>query len=223
MVPRTKTRNADSSVIGYGGGAGQSPLPAPPTQARGAEKRDRLYDAAMARYREAGVADTRVEDVIADAGVSWATFFRYFPRKEDVLLEGAARHFRDRVRAVAAEGLKDRRLKIRTVVERTFAAILEPDELPPELHNAAMLEVFAGPARFAALVGDHPQPVIGLVAELLAEGQRRGEVKPDIDPGAAAMALSAGCMFLAVQAAATGADPVESAGRALDILWGGLE
>jgi AcrR family transcriptional regulator len=177
----------------------------------------------MARYREAGVADTRVEDVIADAGVSWATFFRYFPRKEDVLLEGAARHFRDRVRAVAAEGLKDRRLKIRTVVERTFAAILEPDELPPELHNAAMLEVFAGPARFAALVGDHPQPVIGLVAELLAEGQRRGEVKPDIDPGAAAMALSAGCMFLAVQAAATGADPVESAGRALDILWGGLE
>jgi AcrR family transcriptional regulator len=194
----------------------------PPTQARGVEKRDRLFDAAIARYRDAGVADTRVEDVIADAGVSWATFFRYFPRKEDVLLEGAARHFRDRVRTVAEQGLKDRRLKIQTVIERTFAALLEPDDLPPALHNGALLEVFASPARFAALVGDHPQPVIGLVAEILAEGQRRGQVRPDVDAGAAAMTLSAGCMFLAVQAAAVGADPVESASRALDILWGGL-
>ena len=36
--------------------------------------------------------------MIADAGVSWATFFRYFPRKEDVLIELAARHFREQVR-----------------------------------------------------------------------------------------------------------------------------
>jgi hypothetical protein len=61
------------------------------------------------------------------------------------------------------------------------------------------------------------------VAELLAEGQRRGEVRPEIDAGAAGMALSAGCMFLAVQAAASGADAVRSARLALDILWGGLE
>lgn len=217
------TGGEGSTFVGYGGGIGQSPLPAPPTQARGVEKRDRLYDAAMARYREVGVADTRVEDVIADAAVSWATFFRYFPRKEDVLLEGAARHFRDRVRAVAAEGLQDRRLRIRTVVERTFAAVLEPADLPPALHNAALLEVFASPARFAALVGDHPQPVIGLVARLLAEGQRRGDVRADMDAGVAAVALSAGCMFLAVQAAAAGADPVQTATQSLDILWGGLE
>jgi AcrR family transcriptional regulator len=212
-----------SSFVGYGGGTSQSPLPAPPTQARGVDKRDRLYEAAMARYREAGLADTRVEDVIADAEVSWATFFRYFPRKEDVLLEGAARHFRDRVHTIAVEGMRDRRLRIRTVVERTFAALLEPGEMHPALHNAALLEVFASPARFAALVGDHPQPVIGLVAQLLAEVQRRGEVRADTDAGVAAVALSAGCMFLAVQSAAAGADPVESAMQSLDILWAGME
>src|SRR5438876_227676 len=83
-----------------------------------------------------------------------------------------------------------------------------PLPAPP---NAAMLEVFASPARFAALVGDHPQPVIGLVADLLAEGQRRGQVRTDIDAGAAAVALSAGCMFVAVQAAAAGADAVQGA------------
>src|SRR5262249_59970244 len=95
--------------------------------------------------------------------------FRYFPRKEDVLLELAARHYRDRVRKVAEEGIADRRLTVRTVMERTFSALLEPGEASPELHNAAVLEVFAHPARFASLVDDgHPAPMVGLAAELLA-------------------------------------------------------
>jgi AcrR family transcriptional regulator len=222
MVQTSKTSRG-AALVGYASGRGHSPLPTPPTQARGVEKRDRLYDAAIARYREAGIADTRVEDVIADVGVSWATFFRYFPRKEDVLLEGAARHFRNQVRPLAeAGGLRDRGFGTRTVIDRTFAALLEPSELPPELHTAAVLEVLANPARFAALVGDHPQPVIGLIAELLAEGQRRREVRSDIDAALAALALSAGCMFPAAQAAAAGADPLASASRALEILWAGL-
>ena len=210
-------------VVGYGGDRPGAPLPAPPTQARGREKRERIYRATIARFEELGVGETRIEDVVADAGVSWATFFRYFPRKEDVLIEAAASHFHEHVVPAARKGRSDRRLRIRTVVERTFAAVLEPTDMPPALHNAALLEVFASPARFAALVGDQPQPVIGLVAELLAEGQRRGEVRADLDAGVAAVALSAGCMFLAVQAAAAGADPVQSATQSLDILWGGLE
>jgi hypothetical protein len=60
------------------------------------------------------------------------------------------------------------------------------------------------------------------MAELLAEAQRRREVRADIDAGLAAVSLSAGIMFPAAQAAAAGADPVASAGAALDILWGGL-
>lgn len=176
----------------------------------------------MARYREAGVADTKVEDVIADAGVSWATFFRYFPRKEDVLLEGIARHFRDHVRDVADRSLADRRLRIKTVLERTFGALLEPVEMPKDLHIGALLEVFANPPRFAAFVGDHPQPVIALVGEILAEGQRRGEVRGDVEAFMAAVALSAGAMFPAAQAAAAGVDPMDSARWALDLLWDGL-
>ena len=52
-----------------------------------------IYQAAIARFRVEGFAATKVDDVIADAGVSWGTFFRYFPRKGDVLSEAAARHF----------------------------------------------------------------------------------------------------------------------------------
>ena len=211
-----------ATVVGYGR-TREARLPEPPTQARGAEKRERIYRAAIARYRNGGLEATRVEDVIAEADVSWATFFRYFPRKEDVLIEAAARHFRDRVVAVAAQGIGDRRLRLRTATERTLAVLLRPGELPPALHTEALLEVFAHPARFAAMVDNgHPTPLIGLIAEMLEEGQRRGEVRGDVDAGAAAVTVAAGAMFPAVQAAAAGLDPMRGVTIALDILWAGL-
>jgi AcrR family transcriptional regulator len=225
MASSVKHPTKSGGLLGYGEREGvEARLPAPPTQARGAEKRDRIYEVALARYEADGVAATRVEDVIVEAGVSWATFFRYFPRKGDVLLELAARHFRGPVRAAAAEGLGNGRMSARTVVERTFAALLEPADTSPELHSAALLEVFAQPARFAAMLDQgEPQPMVGLVAELLAEAQRRDELRPEFDPGAAALTVVAGALFPAVQAAALGADPSGPLAVALDILWGGLQ
>src|SRR6476469_8142772 len=150
----TSSTNAAGSTNAIGPAMGRdgARMPEPPKQARGVEKRERLYAAALARFERDGVAETRVEDVIADAGVSWATFFRYFPRKEDVLIEHAARHFRDRVRAAAERGLSHGRLRVRTVTERAFGALLRPAGVSPALHGDALLEVFANPARFAALV-----------------------------------------------------------------------
>ncbi len=218
------TETPPAGLVGYGSGMRrEAALPVPPTQARGAEKRERIYRTAIARFEEAGLAATRVEDVVEAAEVSWATFFRYFPRKEDVLLEMAARHFRGHVRAPANRWLGDRRHTIRTVTERAFGALLEPDEVRPALHSAALLEVFAHPARFAALVEDgHPQPMVGLVAELFAEGQARGEIRDGVDPSTAALVVVAGALFPGAQAAAIGADPGPAISAALDLLWNGL-
>jgi AcrR family transcriptional regulator len=215
---------ASETLVGYGaGGAEPAPLPAPPTQARGFEKRERIYRAAIGRYQVDGVGATRVEDVIADAGVSWATFFRYFPQKGDVLIEALARHFRDHVRPSAAAALADRRLRIRTVVTRSLLSLLRPADLPASLHAAALLEVFANPARFAVMVADgHPQPVVGLVAELLVEGQRRGEVRRELDPAIAALTIVAGAALPGAQAAALGADPAVAVQASLDINWRGV-
>jgi AcrR family transcriptional regulator len=224
MASQTRDRQANGGLVGYGeGGGAAARLPAPPTQARGAEKRDRIYQAAISLYGAGGLAATRVEDVIAEAEVSWATFFRYFPRKEDVLIEMAARHFRAHVRGAAEAGLSDRRLSVRTVTERTFAALLQAVEVSDPLHSAALLEVFASPARFAALVDEeHPQPMVGLVAELLGEAQRRGELRAEIDPGAAALTVVAGALLPGAQAAAAGLDPTAPVSSALDLLWEGL-
>jgi AcrR family transcriptional regulator len=223
MASRANGPANPGGMVGFGSGKGGTKLPEPPTQARGAQKRERLYRAAIERFRQAGVAETRVDDVIADAGVSWATFFRYFPRKEDVLIEAAARHFRERVMPVAERGTADRRMRVRRAIGRVFEAMFEPDELTAPLHMQAFLEVFTHPARFSAMVGgEHPAPLVGLVAGLLAEGQRRGEVDSGLNTGAAALTVVAGTVFPAVQTAAAGGDPAQSVELALGVLWAGL-
>lgn len=211
---------SERSAIGLG--SGSTAMPVPPTQARGAEKRDRLYAAAMARFARDGVEGTRIEEVVDDAGVSWATFFRYFPRKEDVLLESAARHFRDQVKRIAEAGKRDGRRRIRTVIKDTFVALSTPGEAAPDLHAASMLEVIAHPDRFAAILDDGSvQPLIELLAELVAEGQRRGEVRDDVNAVAVAMTIAAGAFFPGVQAAAMGGDATAAMTTALDVIWDG--
>src|SRR5262245_25997058 len=171
------------AAVGYGR-RDDARLPEPPKQARGVEKRERLYAVALARFERNGIVETRVEDVIADAGVSWATFFRYFPRKEDVLIEAIARHFRAHAMPLAERARADRRTRVRKTIERLLIALLTADEMSQPLHNQAFIEVFSNPARFAVMVDNgHPAPLIGLVAELLDEGQRRGEVGAGLNPG----------------------------------------
>lgn len=212
----------DRQAFGVGGGSAAAALPVPPTQARGAEKRDRLYEAAMDHFARLGVEATRIEDVVDRAGVSWATFFRYFPRKEDVLIEAAARHYRASVQRTARTGMADRGRSIRAVIEETFVALSTPGEMSPELHAAALLQVIAHPDRFAAILDDgSAQPLIELIGELVAEGQRRGEVRDDVPALAIATVVAAGAFFLGVQAAAMGGDAAAAAATALGLIWDG--
>jgi AcrR family transcriptional regulator len=210
--------------VGAGADPGHNaPLPTPPTQARGVQTRDRLRTAALAGFARDGIAATRIEDIVEEAGVSWATFFRYFPRKEDVLIAAAANHFREHVKAPALEALGDRRRPVRRMIETTFESLSTPVEMTPELHAAAMLEVTGNPARFAALVDDGSvQPMIELVADQVAEGQRRSEVRGDLPAAAIAITVVAGSYYPGVQAAAQGADPRAAMAIALDLIWGGI-
>ena len=214
----------DQALVGYAAGdARPARLPAPPTQTRGFEKRDRIYEAAIARFQSDGVAGTKVDDVIADADVSWATFFRYFPRKDDVLIEAAARHFRDHVRPSVAASLADRRLKISTVIQRLLVSLLRPADLPPSLHGAALLEIFANPDRFAALVGEGTAPpATVLLEEVIAEGQRRDEIRRDLDTAVAALTVIAGIALIGAQAVAVGVDPSEPVAASFEISWRGI-
>ena len=56
-------------------------------EAQRLQTRRRIYECAIAVFREQGVADCRIEDIAKAAGVSRGAFYFHFPTKADVLLE----------------------------------------------------------------------------------------------------------------------------------------
>src|ERR1700751_2667710 len=53
--------------------------------------RDRLTEAALTLFDESGYEQTTVDDITGRAGLSRATFFRYYPSKENVTSPAPAR------------------------------------------------------------------------------------------------------------------------------------
>jgi AcrR family transcriptional regulator len=77
-----------------------------PTGARGASPRERLLDAASQLFSSQGIGPTGVDALIDAAGVAKATFYSYFPSKDDLIVawlgDGRTRWL-DRVRRRAKE------------------------------------------------------------------------------------------------------------------------
>src|SRR3954447_7528049 len=208
------------------------PLPPKPQQARGKEKRERVYEAALRAFADNGFDQARIEDVVADADVSWGTFFRYFPRKEYILLEAAARHYRDHVRPLAESALQDDSTSARDAIHDLLRAMLTSD-MPSHLHGAVLREITTTPARFGALFEEGEAPYLLLVTDLLRAGQRRGEVHEDVDPITLAAVVTAASLFPAVHGGFDdlrglrgipgGGDPVAILDRAFAVVWRAAE
>jgi len=207
------------------------PLPPRPQQERGKAKRRLVYEAAVRGFAQNGFDQARIEDVVAAAGVSWGTFFRYFPRKEDVLLEMGVEHYRKRVLRNAKRGLEGDR-PVRKTVHEMFAGLLTSD-WPSHLHGAMLREIATTPVRYAALLGPEDPPWILLAAQLIAMGQERGEVRTDVDAVTLSAVVSAGSLFPAIQAGyedlrslrglPEAGDPIAILDRAFPVAWRGVE
>lgn len=68
------------------------------TASRAAVTRARLRRAALAVFARKGFHDTKVSDIVAEAGVSQPTFYIYFPSKEGAF-EALVEEFRDALHA----------------------------------------------------------------------------------------------------------------------------
>ena len=88
-----------------------------------AATRERIYEAAMAEFRQVGFASAQVDRIARAAGVVRGTFYFHFPSKEHVLLE-MERHFS----AEAASRLKEMRgsgASLREVLSRLVDGLVD--------------------------------------------------------------------------------------------------
>ena len=179
----------------------------------------------MAEYARAGLEAARVEDIVAAAGVSWGTFFHYFPAKEDVLLEACAAVCRSFAAAAAAAVQEDQSTE--TVLQRAFMAMYETavEVAPaPRLRGDMLRQVVSRPGRLTAYLGDEIPTTARATTEILARGQRRGEVRDDHPAESLAVILNYAVTFAAIRGSVLGR-PEGSAplGRlALEVVLRGL-
>lgn len=150
-----------------------------PLQRRAIETRQRLYEAALDEFERVGVAAARVEDIVAAAGVSWGTFFRYFPRKEDVLVEFAGQMGRAFASA-ARSGLERGDPTVRIAADALAQAGMAPLGQRPALRQAMLRESAAHPETLAAYLAEQGAPsMVDTMTDILEAGQRSGEVRDD--------------------------------------------
>jgi TetR/AcrR family transcriptional regulator, fatty acid metabolism regulator protein len=177
-------------------------------QRRAVATRRRVYEAAMAEYGRVGLEAARVEDIVAAAGVSWGTFFHYFPAKEDVLLDAAAEVCR--AYAAATQAGLEAGQGTETVLAAAFGALFRAaaEVTPaPALRGKMMLYVLGHPGRLTEFLGDDVAPPVPATTAVIAEGQLRGEVMPDEPAESLAVIVLYAVLFGARRGATIGRPP----------------
>lgn len=192
--------------------------------AAAADKRERILRAAVKVFARKGFYASRVSEIASAAGVADGTIYLYFKNKDDVLTS----LFEDRIsrllsvleRELATQPTA--RAKVRRLIELQLGLLEGQRELAEvvtvNLRQSNKLLKQYGAQRF----GEY----LELMARVVAEGQRAGELRPELSPRVVARALFGALDGLALTWAlgpqkAPGSLQ-KSAGQLAELMLGGL-
>jgi AcrR family transcriptional regulator len=138
-----------------------------------ARLRQQIIATAIKLFRKRGYAKTRVDDIVESLEISQPTFFRYFPSKDAVLSEVGRRGY-----ACIAEHLQSELSSKATTAERLrrlYEGMARETEADRPLWQAVVLSGAMDPVR-SPKIRQPEQVAVGLLKEILLEGQERAEI-----------------------------------------------
>jgi len=152
--------------------------------------RTRLLEAAAAEFAAAGVDGANVNRISLAAGLAKGTIYNYFPSKRELFLavveEASTRA------AVGAGGVS-----VEAPTAERLRAILESDvdwvREHEDFARVLVREVLAGDPRFQPELIEAAAPFVERVAEIIAVGVKRGEVRDDLAVDQLALMFSGLC------------------------------
>jgi AcrR family transcriptional regulator len=135
--------------------------------------RGQIIDTSIRLFRKRGYENTRVDDIVQILEISQPTFFRYFPSKDAVLREVGRRGF-----ACIKERLETELSSHASTAERLrrmYQGMAQEVESDRPLWRAVVLSGAMDPVRSPEM--RQPEELaVSLLREILAEGQKRGEI-----------------------------------------------
>jgi AcrR family transcriptional regulator len=138
-----------------------------------ARLRQEIIDTAVRMFRKRGYEKTRIDDIVQALEISQPTFFRYFPSKDAVLGEVGRRGF-----ACITDHLRNELSSEATTAEhlrRLYQELARHAEADRPLWQAVVLSGAMDPVR-SPNMRERKECALGLLREILAQGQNRGEV-----------------------------------------------
>jgi TetR/AcrR family fatty acid metabolism transcriptional regulator len=156
-------------------------------RAPGGDKRDRILTAATRIFARDGFFNAQVADVARAAGVAAGTVYLYFGSKDDLLIS----LFERTMSAAIADGRKaladvtrpDERLRR---IARLHLERLGGDRDLAVVFQVELRQTTKFMERFSAT---YLREYLGIIRDAIAEGQRQGRFRGDVNPTFAAKAL----------------------------------
>jgi AcrR family transcriptional regulator len=151
---------------------------------RAAETRLRLFRTALQLFAERGFPNVTIEDITEAADVGKGTFFNYFESKDQIL--GVLAEIQlGKVRRCLEEAIAGKQ-SIETVVHHLFQRVAEEPGKSPQLARAAISSFLASES-IRVQVSRAMSEGRGMLAEIIALGQKRGELDPKLSKEEVAM------------------------------------
>jgi len=142
-------------------------------QRRAAETRLRLFRCALQLFAERGFPNVTLEDITEAADVGKGTFFNYFESKDHVL--GVMAEIQLGKVREAVTLAESRKRTIYSVLHRLFLRVAEEPGRSPDLARA-LISSFLASERVRSLVDRKLREGRKMVAQVVAAGQKRGEI-----------------------------------------------
>ncbi len=150
-----------------------------------ADKRRAILDAAVRVFARQGYHATRVADIADEAGVAYGLVYHYFRSKEAVMTELFT--VRWSLLLAAGDQLYERPIPAREKLDGIAGFIIDSYRHDPELMKVIIIEVTRAANSFGATHLPEIRRAYDVVSRIVADGQREGVYRPDIDPDFVAM------------------------------------
>ena len=155
-------------------------------QRRAAETRLRLFRCALRLFAERGFPNVTVEDITEAADVGKGTFFNYFESKDHVLgVMAEIQLGKVKEATTLAESGKQ---AIYSVLHRLFLRVAEEPGRSPDLARA-LISSFLASEGVRQLIDHNMSEGRKMIAQVVAEGQKRGEIDPRLKKEKVALQL----------------------------------
>ncbi len=144
---------------------------------RAAETRLRLFRCALQLFAERGFSSVTVEDITEAADVGKGTFFNYFESKDHVLGVMAEIQLGKVREALSLAGHKEQ--TTHSVLHHLFHRAVEEPGRSPDLARA-FISSFQASGAVRGIIKRNMQEGRRMIAEVVATGQKRGEIDPHL-------------------------------------------